>query len=150
MPENTNSYLSATDALARDDEHLFTTPSPEPRCKVKRAKGPKYPPDKDLELWLTHNAPVTFQELVDIRYSLYHRCSRSDFKILQKRSNDYFTLSGRHSEVTIINDKARHYLLWKLRLLGRANGWRRALPGIKKRGRDTGVIRQTRSSRARR
>ena len=34
-------------------------------------------------------------------------------------ADDQFKLTGRHSTLNVINDDARHYLLWKLRLLGR-------------------------------
>ena len=34
----------------------------------------------DIPLWLSKNAPRMMQELRDLRYTLYHRCSRAEFK----------------------------------------------------------------------
>jgi hypothetical protein len=97
----------------------------------RRLKGPKFSPDEDIERWLKHNAPLTFDLLAALRYCLYHRCGRAEFKI-SKKSGDQFTLTGRHDDLRIINDRARHYLLWRLRLLGRKKGWIGALPRTKK------------------
>jgi hypothetical protein len=52
--------------------------------------------------------------------------------VSNKCSDDQFTLSGRHSKLRIISNRARHYLLWKLRLLGREVGWIGALPRSKR------------------
>src|SRR3954453_18559726 len=93
----------------------------------KRPKPRKYRRDKDIELWLKSNAPLSFQQLADLRYCLYHRCDRADFTVY-KRDEDEFTLTGRRSSVHIINNQARHYLLWRLRLLGRKKKWIGALP----------------------
>jgi hypothetical protein len=102
----------------------IVTPGPA-RSAVKQK--PPFPPDEDIELWLKHNAPLTFQHLADIRYSLYHHCSRSDFAIANL-NDDQFDLTGRHGTLRIISDNARRYLLWRLRLLGRKKNWISALP----------------------
>ena len=126
MPENTSISI-ATDVLPSDDKRIwFRT-----RCKAKQFKPPKFPPAEDIELWLKHNAPVTFQQLADIRYSLYHRCSRADFAVVQA-DDDQFDLTGRHSTLRVINNGARHCLLRKLRRLGRMKKWINALPRTKK------------------
>src|SRR4051794_26734869 len=65
-------------------------------------KPPKFPPDKDIELWLKDNAPLTFQQLADIRYSLYHRCSRADFAVVRV-DDDQFDLTGPHSKLRVIS-----------------------------------------------
>lgn len=88
---------------------------------------PPFPPDEDIELWLKHNAPLTFQQLADIRYSLYHHCSRADFTVANI-NDDQFDLTGRHGTLRVVGDNARRYLLWKLRLLGRKKNWIGALP----------------------
>ena len=99
--------------------------------KSRRLRGPKFPPDEDIEVWLKANAPRTFDLLAAIRYCLYHKCSRAEFLVSEK-SFDQFTLTGRRSDLRIINDRARHYLLWRLRLLGRKEKWIGALPRSKK------------------
>jgi hypothetical protein len=126
MTENTTSSFAA-DVLISDDKPVwFRT-----RGKAKQSKPPKFPRNEDIELWLKHNAPITFQQLADIRYSLYHCCSRADFTIA-KAGDDQFDLTGRRSTLRVINDEARHYLLWRLRLLGRKRKWISALPRTKK------------------
>jgi hypothetical protein len=126
MTENTTSPFAA-DVLPSDDKPTWYPTRP----KIKRSKPPKFPPNEDIELWLKHNAPLTFHQLADIRYSLYHRCSRADFTVA-KVDDDQFDLTGRHSTLRVINDGARHNLLWKLRLLGRKSKWINALPRPKK------------------
>ena len=126
MTENTTSSFAADVLLSDDKPTWFPT-----RCKAKQSKPPKFPPDEDIELWLKHNAPLTFQQLADIRYSLYHRCSRADFAVV-RAGDGQFDLTGRHSTLRVINDGARRNLLWKLRLLGRKRKWISALPRTKK------------------
>src|SRR5205823_14993444 len=122
MTENTAPFL-ATDLLLTDNEQAWYPPRP----KITKSKPAKFPPNEDIDLWLKHNKPRTFQQLADIRYVPYHRCSRADFTV-ENASGDQFDLIGRHSTLRIINDAARRYLLWKLRLLGRKRKWFRALP----------------------
>ena len=57
---------------------------------------------------------------------------------LQKHNDDEFDLIGRHSKLRVISDRARHYLLWKLRRLGRKRKWINALPRTKKPRRQKG------------
>jgi hypothetical protein len=126
MTENTTSSFAADVLLSDDTPTWFRT-----RSKPKQSKPPQFPPDEDIELWLKHNAPLTFQQLADIRYSLYHCCSRADFAVV-RAGDGPFDLIGRHGKLRVVNDKARHYLLWKLRLLGRRKKWISALPQTKK------------------
>ena len=77
MTENTTTTFSISDDLPLDDKPMWFPARP----KIKWSKPTKFPPDKDIELWLKHNAPLTFQQLADIRYSLYHQCSRADFTV---------------------------------------------------------------------
>ena len=91
---------------------------------------PLFPPNEDIELWLRYNAPLSFQQLADIRYVLYYRCSRSNFLI--DLLGEQFDLTGRYSTLRVVNDGARHYLLWKLRLLGRKEKWIGAFPRARK------------------
>jgi hypothetical protein len=101
--------------------------APEARQSKRTTRSVKYPPETDIVLWLTGNALVNVQELADLRYCLYHRCSRSGFTV-KRQDTDDFTLKGRHSSLHIVNNEARRYLLWKLRVLARKRGWRGALP----------------------
>jgi hypothetical protein len=77
----------------------------------------------DIPLWLSHNAPRNVEELKAVRYTLYHRCSRAEFKVSDKQDDGNFVLSGRNTSVRIVSNKARRYLLWKLRILAREQGW---------------------------
>ncbi|SDK00381.1 hypothetical protein SAMN05216338_107919 [Bradyrhizobium sp. Rc2d] len=88
---------------------------------------PTFPPDKDIILWLSKNAPANFDELIDIRYSLYHRCNRAGYRV--KRLNDEeLTIAGRQSSLHIVSNQARRFLLTKLRELAKEKGWQGALP----------------------
>ena len=75
MNDDTGIALTA-DILLSDDKTPWY-----PARRVVKPAGPQFPPDEDIELWLKHNGPLTFQQLADIRYSLYHHCSRADFTI---------------------------------------------------------------------
>jgi hypothetical protein len=121
MTENTNPTF-APDALFISDDRIWY-----PARGTKRPKQPNFSPDEDIEFWLKQNAPITFQQLADIRYVLYHRCSQSEFTVTNV-ADDRFDLTGKHSKLQIKNDRARHYLLWRLRLLGRSKKWIGALP----------------------
>jgi hypothetical protein len=77
----------------------------------------------DIPRWLSNNAPRNVEELQAVRYTLYHRCSRAEFKVSKKKDDETFMLSGRASSVFIVSNKARRYLLWKLRILAREEGW---------------------------
>ena len=92
-----------------------------------RAKRKTYPPDTDIMLWLRHNAPANFAELIDIRYSLYHRCSKAGYQV-KRLNDDELTIAGRHSSLHIVSNQARRLLLTKLRELAKENGWQGALP----------------------
>jgi hypothetical protein len=111
-------------------ETTFATPLDEPARSTKqpkqRPKKPKtlggFQPDEDIHLWLRSNAPGNWQELKDLRYCLYHRCSRAGFKV-NRSTKDHFKLTGRASSVIVVSNNARRYLLWQLRLLARKRGW---------------------------
>jgi hypothetical protein len=96
-------------------------PAPKPKCK-NLAQKPR-PERTDIHLWLSKNAPGNVQELKDVRYTLYHRCSRAEFHVSDKQDDDNFRLTGRSSSLHIVSNKARRYLLWKLRILAREQGW---------------------------
>jgi len=127
MPKNNIISSFNAEVWSSDDKPVWFRTT----RKAKQSKPPKFPPNEDIKLWLKHNAPLTFQQLADIRYSLYHHCSRADFTVTNV-TDDEFDLTGRQSKLRVINDDARHYLLWSLRLLGRKKNWINALPRTKK------------------
>ena len=112
-----------TKILLDDNDHTWSTPL----RTYKTATAPKFPQDEDIELWLQHNAPLSFQQLADLRYALYHHCTRNDFLVAHV-SDETFCLKGRHSTLNIVSDNARKYLLWRLRQLGRKKSWINAIP----------------------
>jgi hypothetical protein len=80
--------------------------------------------ETDIKTWLESDGPRSRDELKDLRYCLYHRCSRAGYKV-NRRSRDYFRITGRQSTLFIISNAARHFLLWRLRKLSRRRGWSR-------------------------
>ena len=123
---NPNTAISFSSDLLFDDEPQWL----HTRGNARRQKAPKFSVDNDIELWLKYNAPLTFRQLADIRYCPYHYCSRAYFTVTCL-SDDQFDLSGRHTTLRLISDRARGYLLWKLRLLGRKKSCTSALPRTK-------------------
>jgi hypothetical protein len=95
------------------------------------AKKKTYPPETDIVLWLTRNAPTSFDELIDIRYSLYHRCSRAGY-IVKRWNDEELKLTGRSGTLHIVSNMARRFLLSKLRELAKDKGWRGALPRMRR------------------
>jgi hypothetical protein len=120
MDANLSEYF---DELPRSEQLTV----PEGRQSKQAARKARYRPQTDIVLWLAGNAPANFQELANLRYCLYHRCSRSGFAV-KRWDEDDFKLSGRSSSLHIVSNRARRYLLWKLRVLARERGWRGALP----------------------
>ena len=88
---------------------------------------PAFTPDQDIVLWLSKNTPTSFDELIDIRYSLYHRCSCAEYRV-KRMNNEELTIAGRQGSLHIVSNQARRLLLTKLRDLAKENGWRGALP----------------------
>ena len=118
-------FMNATLADYFED---FESVNVEPSApKPKRKTPQKHRPETDILLWLAGNAPVNFQNLADLRYCLYHRCSRTDFTV-KRWDKDDFNLTGRSSSLHIVSNKARRFLLWQLRILAGERGWRGALP----------------------
>lgn len=124
MNDTTEAFT--TDAMRSDD----WTPWQPARSTGKRKTLP-FSPDENIELWLKHNAPLSFQQLADIRYSLYHHCSRADFTVTNV-IDDKFDLAGRHCTLRVISNNGRKYLLWRLRVLGKKKSWIGAIPRTKK------------------
>jgi hypothetical protein len=78
---------------------------------------------KNIPLWLSNNSPRSWEELKSLRYCLYHRCSRGEFTIKRSRDKNLFTVVGREGSLLIVTNRARRYLLSKLRILAREAGW---------------------------
>src|SRR3954451_12539762 len=78
---------------------------------------------KNIPFWLGNNSPRTWDELKRLRYCLYHRCSHGEFTVKRSSHKDFFTLVGRKGSLLLITNKARRFLLWRLRLLAREEGW---------------------------
>ena len=96
-----------------------SAPHPESKSLVQMPRSD----GTDIHLWVAKNAPRIWQELQDLRYTLYHRCSRAKFKVSDKQDKDTFVLSGRESSLQIVSNKARRYVLWRLRILAREQEW---------------------------
>ncbi|WP_187387901.1 hypothetical protein [Bradyrhizobium sp.] len=73
---------------------------------------------------------MNFDELIDIRYSLYHRCSRAGYRI-KRMDDEELKIVGRQGSLHIMSNQARRFLLTKLRELAKEKGWRGALPGAR-------------------
>ena len=84
----------------------------------KRITAELFPPETDIELWMLNNAPTSKQQLANIRYALYHRCSRAEFKVarIDKKA---FRITGPHSTVLVSSNTSRQILLIRLRELAR-------------------------------
>lgn len=105
------------------DEFELTTGEPASQTKNNIiAKKPR-PKKTNIPLWLSNNRPRNVEELQAVRYTLYHRCSHADFKVSEKQDKNIFILTGRQSSVLIVSNKARRYLLWRLRILAKEEGW---------------------------
>src|ERR1700716_401300 len=94
------------------DEFEPANVKPTPQAKNDAPAKRTRPKKTDIPLWLSKNAPRNVEELKAVRYTLYHRCSRSEFKVSEKQDDETFVLSGRQSSLLIISNKARRYLLW--------------------------------------
>ncbi|MGY3354811.1 hypothetical protein ACVWZK_001474 [Bradyrhizobium sp. GM0.4] len=117
----------------RHDLDTSSQPTKEKKPQNTPREGKrKFAPATDVCLWLTSNAPLSFEELIDIRYCLYHRCSRAGYKVGSRRE-DEFELQGRHGRLQVVSDSARRFLLGKLREIAKEKGWQGALPRSKSR-----------------
>ena len=75
----------------------------------------------DIEAWLRENKPATPSGLKDLRTALYQRRDWGAY-VVQRAGESYmgeerFRLTGPDSTVLIVSEKARHFLLGKLRRL---------------------------------
>ena len=104
MQDNTTSDFTPHFPISDDERTWLPT-----RAKTRKPGSPKFPPDSDIDLWLKHNAPLSFDELADIRYVLYHHCSRAEFKV-SFLADDQFKLTGRDG--TLRSSTATHVTIY--------------------------------------
>ncbi len=102
--------------------------SPEAVRRLKRRK--RYPnslPTDVLE-WLSANTPQNFDELMDLRKTLYSRkhCFGKYFITSRGTTSlgeEKFVLNGPGGAVLVLSNRCRHFLLRTLNRLRRANRW---------------------------
>jgi hypothetical protein len=91
--------------------------------------GKRYANDvpTDLLQWLRENEPTDYGELQTLRRALYTRETIGHW-IIRPRTNtaageERFVLVGRVSEVLLLSNKSRHFLLRNLNRLRKARDW---------------------------
>jgi hypothetical protein len=82
----------------------------------------------DVIEWLTLNKPQSFDELMDLRKTLYSRKSNFGKYFITQRGHTSLgepkvVLNGPGGAVLILSNKSRHYLLRTLNRLRRTKGW---------------------------
>lgn len=85
---------------------------------IKWMTAALFPVELSVDLWLLYNMPVRKQQLTDLRYALYYRCSRAEFKVSRMQS-EQFQITGPHSTLLVPNNASRREVLRKLRMLVR-------------------------------
>jgi hypothetical protein len=100
-------------------------PSEPPTLPIKKRRKPVQQQfdreSTDIEAWLRKNRPDTSSNLKDLRNALYQRRDCGAYAV-QTAGESYmgeqrFRLTGSESTVLIVSEKARHFLLGKLRRL---------------------------------
>jgi len=82
----------------------------------------------DVIEWLALNKPQSFDELMDLRRTLYSRKNTFGKYFITKcgktsSGDEKFVLNGPCGAVLILSNKCRHYLLRTLNRLRRTKGW---------------------------
>ena len=82
----------------------------------------------DVIEWLSLNKPQSFEELMDLRKTLYSRKSCFGKYFITQRGHtklgeEKFVLNGPGGAVLILSNKCRHYLLRTLNRLRKAKRW---------------------------
>ena len=121
-----------TNTLWDDPEPVPPKPTPpplSPRALRRLKLRERYPNSlpTDVIAWLSDNRPETFEELMDLRKTLYSRNAHGNYFITQrghtKAGEEKFVLNGPNSVVLILSNKCRHYLLRTLCRLRKKNHW---------------------------
>ena len=125
--------MDNTNPLWDDPEPALPTPKPLPLSpqaarRLKQLERYSNSPPTDIIEWLTHNEPQSFDELTDLRRTLYSRKNNFGKYFITKRGKtslgeEKFVLNGPTGAVLILSNKSRHYLLRTLCRLRRNNGW---------------------------
>ena len=116
-----------------DDPESLRLPTPAPqspqaaRILKQRERYPNSLPTDVIE-WLMLNKPQSFDELMDLRKTLYSRKHSFVKYFITKRGRtsmgeEKFVLNGPGGTVLILSNKCRHYLLRTLNRLRRTKGW---------------------------
>ena len=117
------------------DEPELKAPAPaQPQLSPQEARRARYrrrypnSPPTDVIEWLANNKPQTFDELMDLRKTLYSRRSNFGKYYITQRGQtslgeEKFTLNGPGGAVLILSNKCRHYLLRTLNRLRSSKGW---------------------------
>ena len=102
--------------------------SPQAARRLKqRERYPNSLPTDVIE-WLALNKPQSFDELMDLRRTLYSRKNSFGKYFITKRGKtstgeEKFMLTGPASAVLILSNKSRHFLLRTLCRLRKARRW---------------------------
>jgi hypothetical protein len=103
-------------------------PTPQAARRLKQLE--RYPNSlpTDVIEWLGLNKPQSFDELMDLRKTLYSRKANFGKYFITKRGQtslgeQKFVLNGPGGAVLILSNKCRHYLLRTLNRLRRSKGW---------------------------
>ena len=84
--------------------------------KIQEMKASLFPPELNCDVWLRCNGLNSSEQLGDIHYALYHRCSQGAFCV-SKTDDRQFEIAGEHSTLIVPNDGSRQYLISQLRKL---------------------------------
>jgi hypothetical protein len=106
------------------------TPPPSPHAARRLKQRERYPNSlpADIIEWLARNKPQSFDELMDLRRTLYSRKQNYGKYFITRRGQtqvdeERFVLNGPGGAVLILSNKCRHYLLRTLCRLRRTKGW---------------------------
>jgi hypothetical protein len=125
--------MTDTPPLWDDPEPIIPKTVPPPlseRAARKLRQRQRYPdsPPTDVIEWLALNKPQSFEELMDLRKTLYSRKQNyGKYYITQrghtKGGEEKFVLNGPGGAVLILSNRCRHYLLRTLCRLRRSRRW---------------------------
>jgi hypothetical protein len=93
---------------------------PPPKRRYKKPSQPQFDRvSTDIEGWLQNNRPTTMSDFENLRTALYGRCNSGAYEVVfagkSYNGDQRFKLTGPSGTVLIASDKARHFLLGRLR-----------------------------------
>ena len=121
------------ESLAVEEElyvsETWPAPSQQPKRPVRRRER-SYANSKPTDVieWLALNKPQCFEDLMDLRKTLYSRIHNFGKYFITGRGHtakgeEKFVLNGPGGSVLILSNKCRHFLLRRLCQLRRLEGW---------------------------